>query len=76
MRPGGASLHEISEIIGADEVFKEPGGLVTGFALPAPRRSREDLIAGPAALCASCTATAAAEGDGISRAAACLAEYE
>ena len=46
MRPGGASLHEISEIIGADEVFKEPGGLVTGFALPAPRRSREDLIAG------------------------------
>ena len=68
-----AGLHQVGESLCADEVFEEAGGLVPGFALPAPRGSGEDPVAGLAAVSASCAAAAAAEGDGVSRATAGLA---
>ena len=52
----------------------EAGGLVPGFALPAPRGARQDPVAGLAALSAPGAATAAAEGDGVSRVTAGLAD--
>ena len=56
-------------------VLDEAGGLVPGFALPAPRGTGEEPVAGLAAVSAPCAAAAAAEGDGAPRAAAGLADF-
>ena len=51
-RPAGvcrrrvACVHQVGEVLGADEVIKEAGGLVPGFALPAPRGTGQDPVAG------------------------------
>ena len=57
-----ARVHQVGEVLGADEVIEEAGNLVPGFALPAPRGTGEDPVAGLAAVCAPCTAAAAAPG--------------
>ena len=69
-----ARVHQVGEVLGADEVFEEAGGLVPGFALPAPRGTGEDPVVGLAAVSAPCAAAAAAQGDGVSRATAALAD--
>ena len=69
-----AGLHQVGEILGADQVFEDARGLVPGLPLPAPRRSGKDPVAGLAAVSASCATAAAAERDGVSRATAGLAD--
>ena len=69
-----ARVHQVGEVLGADEVFEEAGGLVPGFALPAPRGTGEDPVFGLAAVSAPCAAAAAAQGDGVSWATAALAD--
>ena len=69
----GARLHQVSEVLGADEVLEEAAPF-PWFAVAAPRRPGEDQVAGLAAVSTSCSAAAAAEDDGISRAAAGLAD--
>ena len=46
-----------------------------GFALPAPRGTGEEPVAGLAALSAPGAAAAAAGGDGVSRVTAALADF-
>ena len=75
MRPRGAGFDEIGEIVRTDDVFEKPGSLVPVLAFSTPRWSGEDLVAGLAAVCASCAATALAENDGVPRAAAGLADF-
>ena len=70
-----ARFHQVGEVLGADDVLDEAGGLIPGFALPAPRGTGEDPVAGLAAVSAPCAAAAAAEGDGVSRATAGLADF-
>jgi hypothetical protein len=70
-----ARVHQVGEVLGADEVFEEAGGLVPGFALPAPRGTGEEPVAGLAAVSAPGPAAAAAEGYGVSRATAGLADF-
>ena len=70
-----ARVHQVGGFLGADEVIEEAGGLVPGFALPAPRGTGQDPVAGLAAVSAPDAAAAAAEGDGVSRAAAALADF-
>ena len=70
-----ARFHQVGEVLGADEVLEEAGGLVPGFALPAPRGTGQDPVAGLAAVSAPGPAAAAAEGDGVSRATAGLADF-
>ena len=65
---------QIGEVLGADEVFEEAGGLVPGFVLPAPRGSGEDAVPRLSAVSALCPAAAAAEGDGVFWATAVLGD--
>ena len=80
-RPAGvcrrcvARFHQVGEVPCADEVIEEAGGLVPGFALPAPRGTGEEPVAGLAAVSAPGAAAAAAEADGVSRATARLADF-
>ena len=70
-----ARVHQVGEVLGADDVIEEAGGLVPGFALPAPRGTGQDPVAGLAAVSAPGAAAAAAEGDGVSLATAGLADF-
>ena len=70
-----ARVYQVGEVLSADQVLEAAGGLVPGFALSAPRGTREDLDAGLAAVSAPGPAAAPAEGDGVSRATAGLADF-
>ena len=70
-----ARFHQVGEVLCAEEVLDEAGGLVPGFAVPALRGTAEDPVAGLAAVSAPGASAAAAEGDGVSRATAALAAF-